>query len=143
MSSSEMLSFAFSKKEHILMRNQNLVGLKLPDLSEAAEQEKGRWGWGRYSSQPRAGFIFARWKKVKVNTRLPVRALVCPSGKCGPYTGQVPSKYLQMNKLIRSYFLPTQRTSKLVSFQPALLPDPANPPWALLAPRGSGRVTQA
>uniref|UniRef100_A0A8C9AJX7 Inositol 1,4,5-triphosphate receptor associated 1 n=1 Tax=Prolemur simus TaxID=1328070 RepID=A0A8C9AJX7_PROSS len=27
--------------EHILMRNQNLVGLKLPDLSEAAEQEKG------------------------------------------------------------------------------------------------------
>ncbi|PNJ47309.1 MRVI1 isoform 10 [Pongo abelii] len=27
--------------EHILLRNQNLVGLKLPDLSEAAEQEKG------------------------------------------------------------------------------------------------------
>ncbi|XP_012884177.1 PREDICTED: protein MRVI1 isoform X4 [Dipodomys ordii] len=27
--------------EHILMRNQNLVGLKLPELSEAAEQEKG------------------------------------------------------------------------------------------------------
>ncbi|XP_073870425.1 inositol 1,4,5-triphosphate receptor associated 1 isoform X32 [Macaca fascicularis] len=27
--------------EHILMRNQNLVGLKLPDLSEATEQEKG------------------------------------------------------------------------------------------------------
>uniref|UniRef100_A0A2I3NE83 Inositol 1,4,5-triphosphate receptor associated 1 n=1 Tax=Papio anubis TaxID=9555 RepID=A0A2I3NE83_PAPAN len=27
--------------EHILMRNQNLVGLKLPDLSEASEQEKG------------------------------------------------------------------------------------------------------
>jgi hypothetical protein len=25
------------------MRNQNLVGLKLPELSEAAEQEKGRW----------------------------------------------------------------------------------------------------
>lgn len=41
MSASEMLSFAFSKKEHILMRNQNLVGLKLPELSEAAEQEKG------------------------------------------------------------------------------------------------------
>lgn len=30
------------------MRNQNLVGLKLPDLSEANEQEKGRWDWGRY-----------------------------------------------------------------------------------------------
>lgn len=29
------------------MRNQNLVGLKLPDLSEAAEQEKGRWDWGQ------------------------------------------------------------------------------------------------
>ncbi|KAM5223088.1 LOW QUALITY PROTEIN: inositol 1,4,5-triphosphate receptor associated 1 [Hipposideros larvatus] len=29
------------REEHILMRNQNLVGLKLPDLSEAAEQEKG------------------------------------------------------------------------------------------------------
>uniref|UniRef100_A0A8D2LJ23 Murine retrovirus integration site 1 homolog n=1 Tax=Varanus komodoensis TaxID=61221 RepID=A0A8D2LJ23_VARKO len=27
-------------KEHILMRNQHLVGLKLPDLSEAAEQER-------------------------------------------------------------------------------------------------------
>lgn len=128
MSSSEMLSFAFSKKEHILMRNQNLVGLKLPELSEAAEQEKGRWGWGRCSSQPTAGFIFARWKKVKVNTRLPVRAFVCPRGKCGQYTGQVPSKYLQMNKLIRLCFLPTQGTSKLVSFQPALLPDPASPP---------------
>lgn len=32
-------------KEHILMRNQNLVGFKLPELSEAAEQDKGRlWG---------------------------------------------------------------------------------------------------
>lgn len=31
----------FSSQEHILMRNQNLVGLKLPELSEAAEQEKG------------------------------------------------------------------------------------------------------
>ncbi|XP_013367360.1 PREDICTED: protein MRVI1 isoform X1 [Chinchilla lanigera] len=30
------------REEHILMRNQNLVGLKLPELSEAAEQEKGR-----------------------------------------------------------------------------------------------------
>ncbi|XP_075282587.1 inositol 1,4,5-triphosphate receptor associated 1 isoform X3 [Opisthocomus hoazin] len=28
------------REEHILMRNQNLVGLKLPELSEAAEQEK-------------------------------------------------------------------------------------------------------
>nr|XP_020857579.1 protein MRVI1 isoform X4 [Phascolarctos cinereus] len=28
-------------KEHILMRSQNLVGLKLPDLSEAVEQERG------------------------------------------------------------------------------------------------------
>lgn len=31
-------------KEHILMRNQNLVGFKLPELSEAAEQDKGRLG---------------------------------------------------------------------------------------------------
>ncbi|XP_015262448.1 PREDICTED: protein MRVI1 [Gekko japonicus] len=29
------------REEHILMRNQNLVGLKLPDLSETAEQERG------------------------------------------------------------------------------------------------------
>ncbi|XP_025052505.1 protein MRVI1 isoform X1 [Alligator sinensis] len=29
------------REEHILLRNQNLVGLKLPDLSEAAEQERG------------------------------------------------------------------------------------------------------
>nr|XP_041572659.1 inositol 1,4,5-triphosphate receptor associated 1 isoform X8 [Taeniopygia guttata] len=29
------------REEHILMRNQNLVGLKLPELSEALEQEKG------------------------------------------------------------------------------------------------------
>ncbi|XP_077177912.1 inositol 1,4,5-triphosphate receptor associated 1 [Paroedura picta] len=29
------------REEHILMRNQNLVGLKLPDLSEAAERERG------------------------------------------------------------------------------------------------------
>uniref|UniRef100_A0A452S5S4 Inositol 1,4,5-triphosphate receptor associated 1 n=1 Tax=Ursus americanus TaxID=9643 RepID=A0A452S5S4_URSAM len=29
------------REEHILIRNQNLVGLKLPELSEAAEQEKG------------------------------------------------------------------------------------------------------
>ncbi|XP_014597339.1 inositol 1,4,5-triphosphate receptor associated 1 isoform X4 [Equus caballus] len=29
------------REEHILLRNQNLVGLKLPELSEAAEQEKG------------------------------------------------------------------------------------------------------
>uniref|UniRef100_A0A8D2LIH4 Murine retrovirus integration site 1 homolog n=1 Tax=Varanus komodoensis TaxID=61221 RepID=A0A8D2LIH4_VARKO len=28
------------REEHILMRNQHLVGLKLPDLSEAAEQER-------------------------------------------------------------------------------------------------------
>jgi len=27
------------------MRNQNLVGLKLPELSEAAEQEKGAVSW--------------------------------------------------------------------------------------------------
>lgn len=48
------------------MRNQNLVGLKLPDLSEAAEQEKGRCGRGRCSSQASAGFIFTRSKKVNV-----------------------------------------------------------------------------
>uniref|UniRef100_A0A452TYB0 Murine retrovirus integration site 1 homolog n=2 Tax=Ursus TaxID=9639 RepID=A0A452TYB0_URSMA len=41
MLSSEMLFSSFPKKEHILIRNQNLVGLKLPELSEAAEQEKG------------------------------------------------------------------------------------------------------
>uniref|UniRef100_A0A8C3S4D7 Murine retrovirus integration site 1 homolog n=1 Tax=Chelydra serpentina TaxID=8475 RepID=A0A8C3S4D7_CHESE len=29
------------REEHILMRNQNLIGLKLPELSEAAEQERG------------------------------------------------------------------------------------------------------
>lgn len=29
------------------MRNQNLVGLKLPELSEAAEQEKGRRAGGQ------------------------------------------------------------------------------------------------
>uniref|UniRef100_A0A8C6RFG7 Inositol 1,4,5-triphosphate receptor associated 1 n=1 Tax=Nannospalax galili TaxID=1026970 RepID=A0A8C6RFG7_NANGA len=29
------------REEHILMRNQNLVGLKLPELSEAVEQDKG------------------------------------------------------------------------------------------------------
>lgn len=29
------------REEHILMRNQNLVGFKLPELSEAAEQDKG------------------------------------------------------------------------------------------------------
>ncbi|XP_035485421.2 uncharacterized protein mrvi1 isoform X2 [Scophthalmus maximus] len=29
------------REEHKLMRNQSIVGLKLPDLSEAAEQEKG------------------------------------------------------------------------------------------------------
>ncbi|XP_074086404.1 inositol 1,4,5-triphosphate receptor associated 1 isoform X2 [Macrotis lagotis] len=29
------------REEHILMRSQNLVGLKLPDLSEAVEQERG------------------------------------------------------------------------------------------------------
>lgn len=28
------------------MRNQNLVGFKLPELSEAAEQDKGRPGAG-------------------------------------------------------------------------------------------------
>lgn len=62
----KMLFSSFPKKEHILIRNQNLVGLKLPDLSEAAEQEKGRWGRGRCSSQVSAGFIFARLKKVNV-----------------------------------------------------------------------------
>ncbi|KAK7811629.1 hypothetical protein U0070_006065, partial [Myodes glareolus] len=30
------------REEHIMMRNQNLVGFKLPELSEAAEQDKGR-----------------------------------------------------------------------------------------------------
>ncbi|XP_016062094.1 PREDICTED: protein MRVI1 isoform X4 [Miniopterus natalensis] len=34
-------SLHLGEPEHILMRNQNLVGLKLPELSEAAEQEKG------------------------------------------------------------------------------------------------------
>lgn len=33
--------FFFLHQEHILMRNQTLAGLKLPDLSEAAEQERG------------------------------------------------------------------------------------------------------
>uniref|UniRef100_A0A9L0SMF7 Inositol 1,4,5-triphosphate receptor associated 1 n=1 Tax=Equus caballus TaxID=9796 RepID=A0A9L0SMF7_HORSE len=37
----EVSSPLFGKPEHILLRNQNLVGLKLPELSEAAEQEKG------------------------------------------------------------------------------------------------------
>ncbi|KAL2806496.1 inositol 1,4,5-triphosphate receptor associated 1 isoform e [Daubentonia madagascariensis] len=37
----EVSSPHLDEPEHILMRNQNLVGLKLPDLSEAAEQEKG------------------------------------------------------------------------------------------------------
>lgn len=57
---------SFPKKEHILIRNQNLVGLKLPELSEAAEQEKGKWGRDRCSPQARAGFIFTRSKKVNV-----------------------------------------------------------------------------
>lgn len=63
MAASEMLwSFAFSEKEHILMRNQNLVGLKLPELSEAAEQEKGRWGWADGLLSPRV----CPSRKVKV-----------------------------------------------------------------------------
>nr|KAF6343192.1 hypothetical protein mPipKuh1_011825 [Pipistrellus kuhlii] len=37
----EVSSHHLGEPEHILMRNQNLVGLKLPELSEAAEQEKG------------------------------------------------------------------------------------------------------
>uniref|UniRef100_A0A8C7B682 Inositol 1,4,5-triphosphate receptor associated 1 n=1 Tax=Neovison vison TaxID=452646 RepID=A0A8C7B682_NEOVI len=37
----EVSSPHFGEPEHILIRNQNLVGLKLPELSEAAEQEKG------------------------------------------------------------------------------------------------------
>uniref|UniRef100_A0A8C0CZ62 Inositol 1,4,5-triphosphate receptor associated 1 n=1 Tax=Balaenoptera musculus TaxID=9771 RepID=A0A8C0CZ62_BALMU len=37
----EVSSPPLGEPEHILLRNQNLVGLKLPDLSEAAEQEKG------------------------------------------------------------------------------------------------------
>uniref|UniRef100_A0A8D1IHA8 Protein MRVI1 n=1 Tax=Sus scrofa TaxID=9823 RepID=A0A8D1IHA8_PIG len=37
----EVSSPHLGEPEHILLRNQNLVGLKLPDLSEAAEQEKG------------------------------------------------------------------------------------------------------
>lgn len=60
------------------MRNQNLVGLKLPELSEAAEQEKGRWGQGRCSPQARAGFIFARSKKVKVQ-KLDFVSEPCPA----------------------------------------------------------------
>ncbi|NXF92066.1 MRVI1 protein, partial [Eubucco bourcierii] len=36
-----MQKLAKLREENILMRNQNLVGLKLPELSEAAEQEKG------------------------------------------------------------------------------------------------------
>lgn len=117
-SSSEMLSFAFSKKEHILMRNQNLVGLKLPELSEAMEQEKGRWGPAEALPRPQ---LVSFLPDPSVNSRLRIRAFVCPSGECGPYTEQPLSKYLQMNKLIRSCFLPSYRTSKLVSFQPTLL----------------------
>uniref|UniRef100_A0A3Q1MFI4 Inositol 1,4,5-triphosphate receptor associated 1 n=3 Tax=Bos TaxID=9903 RepID=A0A3Q1MFI4_BOVIN len=37
----EVPSPHLGESEHILLRNQNLVGLKLPELSEAAEQEKG------------------------------------------------------------------------------------------------------
>nr|XP_012415817.1 PREDICTED: protein MRVI1 isoform X4 [Odobenus rosmarus divergens] len=37
----EVSSPHLGEPEHILIRNQNLVGLKLPELSEAAEQEKG------------------------------------------------------------------------------------------------------
>ncbi|KAM8923037.1 inositol 1,4,5-triphosphate receptor associated 1 isoform 4-T4 [Lycaon pictus] len=37
----EVSSPHLSEPEHILIRNQNLVGLRLPELSEAAEQEKG------------------------------------------------------------------------------------------------------
>lgn len=107
------------------MRNQNLVGLKLPELSEAAEQEKGRWGLAEALLRPERGSFLP---DQSVNTRLPVRVFVCPSGECGPYSEQPLGKYLQMNKLIRSYFLPTQRTSKLVSFQPTLLLDPATLP---------------
>ena len=31
----------FCVKEHKLMRNQSIVGSKLPELSETSEQEKG------------------------------------------------------------------------------------------------------
>uniref|UniRef100_A0A3Q1F329 Murine retrovirus integration site 1 homolog n=1 Tax=Acanthochromis polyacanthus TaxID=80966 RepID=A0A3Q1F329_9TELE len=37
-----MFWFCFHVQEHKLMRNQSIVGSKLPDLSEAAEQEKGK-----------------------------------------------------------------------------------------------------
>nr|XP_005898023.1 PREDICTED: protein MRVI1 isoform X5 [Bos mutus] len=37
----EVPSPHLGEPQHILLRNQNLVGLKLPELSEAAEQEKG------------------------------------------------------------------------------------------------------
>uniref|UniRef100_A0A8D3BJ58 Murine retrovirus integration site 1 homolog n=1 Tax=Scophthalmus maximus TaxID=52904 RepID=A0A8D3BJ58_SCOMX len=40
-SKSSSLTVAPQSGEHKLMRNQSIVGLKLPDLSEAAEQEKG------------------------------------------------------------------------------------------------------
>ncbi|XP_068597565.1 inositol 1,4,5-triphosphate receptor associated 1-like [Brachionichthys hirsutus] len=36
-----MLKFSKLKEDHKLMRNQSIVGSKLPDLSEAPEQEKG------------------------------------------------------------------------------------------------------
>ncbi|EGV97002.1 Protein MRVI1 [Cricetulus griseus] len=34
-------TMSVAEMEHIMMRNQNLVGFKLPELSEAAEQDKG------------------------------------------------------------------------------------------------------
>ncbi|KAK1335940.1 hypothetical protein QTO34_003740, partial [Cnephaeus nilssonii] len=65
------------REEHILMRNQNLVGLKLPELSEAAEQEKGRWGLAEALLRPELDSFLP---DQRVNTRLCVRVFVCPRG---------------------------------------------------------------
>ncbi|KAF1413479.1 Protein MRVI1, partial [Spheniscus magellanicus] len=43
------------REEHILMRNQNLVGLKLPELSEAAEQEKGACTLSKFADDTKLG----------------------------------------------------------------------------------------
>lgn len=55
------------------MRNQNLVGLKLPELSEAAEQEKGRWGLAKALLRPELDSFLP---DQSVNIRLHVRVFV-------------------------------------------------------------------
>lgn len=54
------------------MRNQNLVGLKLPELSEAAEQEKGRWGPAEALLRPQ---LVSFLPDQSVNTRLQSQSL--------------------------------------------------------------------